>query len=544
MLEDGLNVGQALAAAIAAVLCLVRARRVGAHFRHMWGLMGVGLLGWAAGQGVLSWQVATRSTAVPWLPRVGFAMLPVGALAALAIYARRALSLRLARQSLLDGLIVTWSVFALSWGTVLGAAWKARAGGSLTELPVLLFLAIGDIALAALGLWIAGRAPVGWRTTWLLAAAMTAMAVADSRWTYLTIRGEVPAADVADLIWLAAFVLFGSAAATSGARSGRPPVTTDLDLVYSLIPYVPFVLVCALLMPKGLLGVLDGLDTFNAAALVTLVLCRQFLTLRDKRHLLVRLEEQQAALLQAHQELQQLARFKDDLVATITHELRTPLTGIAGHAENLATVLDDVPADRSPDTVAMARRMVGGIGRNAERLAALIDDLLTVAGSTAPAARGPVDLREALADVHTMSLPKAAAGDVTLTLTAPPTLGTVQGDVHALKGALRGVIDNAIKFSRPGGIVMVTATGGDPVTITIADDGMGIPLKEQPKVFERFYRTALARDRQIPGSGLGLTIARDTITGHNGTITLTSTPDVGTTVTITLPLTPGTAPAA
>ncbi|GIJ44651.1 hypothetical protein Val02_15370 [Virgisporangium aliadipatigenens] len=231
-------------------------------------------------------------------------------------------------------------------------------------------------------------------------------------------------------------------------------------------------------------------------------------------------------------ERHQLERLKSDLIATVSHELRTPLTSIQGYTELLlggdAGGLD-----------AMQRRMVDAIGNNGARLLTLVDDLLAFArvdaGEFTPSAE-PVHLPDVLERVDSAIRPGLPEG-LRLVRDVPADVPLVTGDPVQLERALRNLVGNAVKFSPGGGTVLLAcARDGAEVRVSVADTGMGIPEDEQARLFERFFRASQARERHLPGAGLGLALVKTIAEGHSGRVSLISAPDAGTTVTLHLPV--------
>ncbi|MFI1994920.1 ATP-binding protein [Actinoplanes sp. NPDC020271] len=228
----------------------------------------------------------------------------------------------------------------------------------------------------------------------------------------------------------------------------------------------------------------------------------------------------------------ELARTKDEFLAMVTHELRNPLAAITGTATLLDDDLDDLPRDEQ-------RHYLRIIARNAERLAVMADDLLDLARlESGHLAINPTDtdlcdiIREAV-----QAATQPPGKNLTITADLPERL-----ELYADPGRLRQVADNllsnAIKYTPADGAVTITARTDDTgrtITWSIADTGIGIPAAERPRLFRRFYRASTAVDRRIPGTGLGLVIARTIIERHGGTITLRDHSGPGTTFTIELP---------
>jgi signal transduction histidine kinase len=228
-------------------------------------------------------------------------------------------------------------------------------------------------------------------------------------------------------------------------------------------------------------------------------------------------------------ELRTLDERKDAFVATVTHELRTPLTGILGYTEMLA---DGDCGTLTPQQ----QRGVAAILRNAQRLQDTVGDLLLLDRSGAGGAvYTSVDVAELMAGACAELASAARARPVTITgAVAGPVWAC--GDAAQLAQVAHNLLDNAIKFSRPGGRIsweIRSDHGG--VTLTVADTGIGIPDDEVPLLFTPFHRAANAREQAVQGSGLGLAIVRTIVTEHGGTVDVRSRLGEGATFTVTLP---------
>ena len=228
----------------------------------------------------------------------------------------------------------------------------------------------------------------------------------------------------------------------------------------------------------------------------------------------------------------ELDRVKSEFVSAVSHELRTPLTSIVGYTELLSE-------DLSENLTAEQRQLVERIDRNGERLLHLVEDLLTLArveeGSLA-LDRVETDLRAAVR-VATDEVSHAAhKGRVALRLALPPEPVLLEGDPAYLERLTLNLVGNAVKFTEPGGAVNVTlSSSGGVARLTVRDTGMGIPLEEQAHMFQRFFRSSLATEAAIQGTGLGLHIVRSIAEAHHGQIDFESAPGVGTTFVFTVP---------
>lgn len=217
---------------------------------------------------------------------------------------------------------------------------------------------------------------------------------------------------------------------------------------------------------------------------------------------------------------------KDDFVATVSHELRTPLTAILGYVE---LILDEPGhEDIEPE--------LRVVERSAVRLLALVNDLLTAASEQVGLTLEETDVASVLAGVVTSCRPKAAVNGVDIVLDADQPL-IARVDPARIRQMFSHLISNSITFSPDGGTIIARARRENgSLVCSIADNGMGMSKQEQGQVFTKLFRSERARETAIPGAGLGLPISKAIAEGHGGSIGLESTPDSGTTVTVSIPL--------
>jgi two-component system phosphate regulon sensor histidine kinase PhoR len=231
-------------------------------------------------------------------------------------------------------------------------------------------------------------------------------------------------------------------------------------------------------------------------------------------------------------EVQRLENVRRDFVANVSHELKTPVASIKGFVE---TLLDGALDDRDD-----ARRFLGIVARQADRLATIIEDLLALSRIEQSETSGklPLDqlpLSGILITASDDCRPRAVERSIRLEVECPPDL-TVTVNGPLLEQAVINLVDNAIKYSESGKTVWLSAE--DDATgpaIRVRDEGCGIAEEHLPRLFERFYRVDKARSRNLGGTGLGLSIVKHIVQAHAGTIVVESTPGVGTTFTIRLP---------
>jgi signal transduction histidine kinase len=232
-------------------------------------------------------------------------------------------------------------------------------------------------------------------------------------------------------------------------------------------------------------------------------------------------------------ELKSLDAAKTSFLASASHDLRSPLTSIIGYVEILAD-----PGE-GPVLPTQAR-MLEAVDRNARRLMTLIENMLTTAkiemgGFTTRRRR--VDLAGLVTAAADVIRPAAAAGGLDLEVTCPPGGLFVDGDADQLDRVVVNLLSNAVKYTPKGGkVAAALACEGDSAVLTVADTGIGIPAKDQPALFTRFFRAANAVAWAVPGSGLGMSIARTIVANHEGDISVESAEGKGTTVTVRIAL--------
>ncbi|WP_395659037.1 PAS domain S-box protein [Nocardioides sp.] len=246
---------------------------------------------------------------------------------------------------------------------------------------------------------------------------------------------------------------------------------------------------------------------------------------RAQQHLEAALESEREAV----NRLQVLDEVRNDFITTVSHELRTPLTNILGYTDVLLE-------DEVGELTAAQRKVVDRVDRNAKRLQLQVEDLLLLSqvdSGTFRPDRSPV----ALSDVVGTALDQLAV-DVRdrVDVVVRDEESTVLGDAPRLVGVVRGLVDNALKFSHDEEPVLVEVRreGTDQV-LEVTDSGMGIPRAEQQHLFQRFFRCATARTVAAQGLGLGLAVVAAVIAAHDGDVSIASDEGAGTTVVVRLP---------
>jgi len=244
------------------------------------------------------------------------------------------------------------------------------------------------------------------------------------------------------------------------------------------------------------------------------------------------LERTVAQLEREHAALERLERVRKDFVINVSHELRTPLASIQGYAE---TLMDGALEDRENNM-----RFLGIIRHNAERLARLTADLLTISRIEMKRQDFRFDgypANDLLRDAIDMLRPLAEKKGIRLVEEPAPEETEVWCDAEASSQILSNLLDNAIKYTPEGRSIGVGAVPeGDTVKFWVRDSGMGIPAEDLPRLFERFYRVDKARSRELGGTGLGLSIVKHLVLAQGGQVWVDSRAGEGSTFWFTLPV--------
>ena len=227
-------------------------------------------------------------------------------------------------------------------------------------------------------------------------------------------------------------------------------------------------------------------------------------------------------------ESRRIEQVRRDFVANASHELKTPAASIQAAAETLHDAAQGDPA--------AVRRFAAQLDRDAQRLSRIVADLLDLSRlETGSELNRNIDL-DAIVNDETGRF-DAAARESGLTLVVDAGRSeAVRGSERDLSLLVRNLVDNAIRYTRPGGTIRVGLSGDDDtVRLTVTDTGLGIPTKDLPRVFERFYRVDRARSRETGGTGLGLAIVKHVAENHGGSVDVTSELGRGSAFVVTLP---------
>lgn len=225
-------------------------------------------------------------------------------------------------------------------------------------------------------------------------------------------------------------------------------------------------------------------------------------------------------------ELENSETIKNEFISSVSHELRTPLTAIKGWSETIMEMKD----------TATLRKGMKVIIAETERLSGMVEELLDfsrIQNGRFTLQRSNMDILAELADALLMYSERAAHEGITVNYSEPDTVAMIYGDKNRIRQVFINIIDNAIKYSGSGGVINVEANvSANRIAISVSDSGCGISEADLPKVKQRFYKA----NNTVRGSGIGLAVADEIISMHEGSLDIESKLGVGTTVTITLPI--------
>jgi signal transduction histidine kinase len=446
------------------------------------------------------------------------------------------------RTAALDEVAIVTVAFALlQWVFVMSAI--VSGDGSAGERAVVAAYPGMDVLLLA---GLAGfLVTAAWRRPAyvLLVASVASLLIADE--VYGIGPTSYRSGDWIDAGWLLSYVLWAVAALHPSMRglSERQPRTTArvsgwrIVLLTAALVTAPVVLLVQRVRDAPLhVPAIAG----AGIALSVLVMLRLTSILRAAERLRVRERQArgdaiaaQVKLAAQNEQLVEADRLKDEFVALISHDLRTPLTSIMGYVE--LALDEDAPAPLDDER----QGYLEIVARSSQRLLRLVDDLLFVARLRSGRLElnpVPVDLGEIAAQTVAEMRPRAEQKTLTLVLDAPEPV-PLEADRGRIFQLLDNLVSNAIKFTPEGGRIELavarTASGG---SLEIRDTGIGIGAAEAERVFEQFFRARAAVNDHIPGTGLGLFIARAIAEAHGGTINAVPRDGGGTVFRVDLPV--------
>jgi len=226
-------------------------------------------------------------------------------------------------------------------------------------------------------------------------------------------------------------------------------------------------------------------------------------------------------------ETKNMEKIKRDFVVNVSHELRTPLTAIKGFAETLEEEVDE-----------NAKTYAGVIKRNTDRLINIVQDLLLLSELEEKGSKresDDVNLKHLVDNVIRIFKSRLTEKGLDFQLSVENGLPVFKGDSFKLEQMLINLLDNAIKYTEKGKVVLALKQKDETVEIIVEDTGIGIPQEHLARIFERFYVVDKSRSKKLGGTGLGLSIVKHIVLSHKGTIAVESSLTKGTTFTISLP---------
>ncbi len=312
-----------------------------------------------------------------------------------------------------------------------------------------------------------------------------------------------------DALWLISYAAIAAAAfalltpVSDSEQTYRPPRTWQL-----MVPYLAVAILFGLT-----LGRVSGSSAFlqwSTTVVAALIISRQAVAIRENREL--------------------IERQRDDLVASVSHELRTPLTAVQGYAQLLDASWDMLADDEKRDMLRTVERQATHLGR-------LVTDLIEVTRDRLNNTRLSVEATD-LADVATDVIADLqAAGQAPARITSDLTRATAVVDPDRIRQVFANLITNAARYGN-GKIHVTVQPSGDAITVTVEDNGHGVPKKFESMIWERFERGHHRFDEAIPGSGIGLPVAKALVEAHDGSIRYDTSPTLGgARFSITLPRT-------
>ncbi|MBP8640589.1 MAG: HAMP domain-containing protein [Oscillospiraceae bacterium] len=231
-------------------------------------------------------------------------------------------------------------------------------------------------------------------------------------------------------------------------------------------------------------------------------------------------------------DLKKSEAMRREFVANVSHELRTPITSIRSYAE---TLQDSRGLPQKTE-----QEFLSVIVKESDRMTNIVQDLLMLSRFDA----GSIEFKferfpfeRSIHDVYNAMLLEAQKHNHHFAIEFKTPVPDIVGDKPRIEQVLINMVSNAIKYTRDGGSIAMTAGRKDDIVwVSVRDNGIGIPKEDVDKVFDRFYRVDKARSRESGGTGLGLSIAKEIVNRHKGSIVLTSRPGKGTVITISLPV--------
>jgi signal transduction histidine kinase len=271
----------------------------------------------------------------------------------------------------------------------------------------------------------------------------------------------------------------------------------------------------------------DILDSFVERITLAVENASLYRTLADRSQ---DLQRAYSDLATAHQELLSVDEMKTNFLANVSHELRTPLTSIRSFSELLLAYEDDP---------SVQKEFLRIISTESERLTRLVNDVLDISRIEAGHMdwkMEPIDTAELLRDLGRTFSPLVSLAQLEFEVDVDENLAAVHGDRDRLHQVMANLLNNAMKFTRPGGkIVLRGELADDEVRVSVTDTGIGVASLDQERIFEKFQQVGDTLTDKPRGTGLGLAICRDIVEHHQGRLWIDSMPGMGSTFSVALP---------
>jgi signal transduction histidine kinase len=507
--------------------------------RLAWNLFALGLLGQVAGDAIFA-VYEVQLNREPPNPSIadafylgGYPLLALGVFLVL-----RRLGGQTSRAAVLDTVVIFCGVVLVQWVFFIDPYNHIHFGNEGARLVSMAYPAMDVLLLVAFAQLLVG--PGGRTVAYrMLLTSVALWVIADEIYGLNT--ASYQGGDWIDALWLGSYVVWAAAALDpSMARIAEPDrrrlprlTNTRLVLLAAALLAAPAILLIERVAHHRVHSYVLGLGGAVLGGLVLLRLAGLVRTVEraGRSERLARREAEQAQQLLAYQneQLLELDTLKDEFVSSVSHELRTPLTSISGYVE---LMLEDEHDEQR-------RNYLEIVDRNAGRLLGLVSDLLFSArlqGGRLELERTEVDLHRLVLQSIESARPRAEAAGVELKVAAD-SVPPISGEAVRLAQLLDNLVSNAIKFTPGGGSVRVVLSARDGlVRFEVSDTGIGIPQPDRERLFERFFRSQSALERQIQGTGLGLYISKAIVEAHGGRIGVDSEAGEGTTFVVELPV--------
>lgn len=507
------DIGNGVAALIAAASCAFAATRFSGRARLAWGLLAASAGSWFAGE--VYWSILEVGQGIsppsPSPADVGYLLAIPLAVAGVLAFPSAPMRLTTRSRAVVDGTIIALSLFAISWALGLGAVYRQSPDDLMAKVVGLAY-PVGDIVVGTVLVITIRRAVPSQRgQMFLLLGGLAGYAFSDSAFAFLTANGTYANVNAAvDSGWVVAFLMIALAPLFPLKAAAVALDEGPIEVWQLAVPWLAVLLV--LITALGLVATGQGLDpvlVVPGAGLALVVMVSQLLSYRDSVLLLKKSQEGEA-------QLANLSRAKSEVMSIVSHEFRTALVGIQGFSEMMRDQV--LPSD---DVKAFAT----DIYNDSTRLNRMITEMLDLdrlEAGRADLELKPVDLNAKVGDA--VDRARVSSPKCTIDTRLDATLPTVTADGDRLFQVISNLLNNAVKYSPDGGHVLITtALEGGQVHVTVQDHGVGIAPKDLARLFQRYERFSDNAVHKIEGTGLGLVIARQLVQMHGGQIWVEST---------------------